>query len=237
MLAVHRLTGGYRQKIHTYIALTEFARDKFCEGGLPVERISVKPNFVPDDPGPGSGSGGYALFVGRLTEEKGLTALLDEWSGGSQKIPLKIAGDGPMQRYVRERSAQLAGVEYLGVCDHAQVIRLLKDAAFLVFPSRWYEGMPMVILESMACGTPVLAFGVGALNELIIDGVNGIKLRYSETGALSRVLSNSGQLIRNAASLRGTARAHFEENFTAEANYGLLLDIYSRALNQGRSIS
>ncbi len=99
MLAVHGLAGTYRQNVHTYIALTEFARKKFREGGLPPERIVVKPNFLEHDPGAGGGQGGYGLFAGRLTAEKGLTVLLDAWAASPQAIPLKIAGDGPLQQF------------------------------------------------------------------------------------------------------------------------------------------
>ena len=99
-------------------------------------------------------------------------------------MPLKIAGDGPMQNYVRERAASIAGVEYLGICAHIRVLELLKDAALLVFPSRWYEGMPMIVLEAFACGTPVIGFGLGSMNDLIVDGVNGSKLELENPDAL-----------------------------------------------------
>ncbi len=237
MLAAHSLFRTYQQKVNTYIALTEFARAKFCEGGLPKERIKLKPNFLAEDPGVGPGSGGYALFAGRLTEEKGLTVLLDAWSQCPQALPLKIAGDGPLQLSVRERAAAMANVEYLGACDYMRVIELLKDAAFLVFPSRWYEGMPMVVLESLACGTPVVAFGLGSMNDLIVDGVNGVKLAYENRHALLEFLNNSGAFAENAPGLRNGARAHFERNFTAATNYELLLSIYQQTLNYSGSIS
>jgi glycosyltransferase involved in cell wall biosynthesis len=237
MLAGHALSGTYQRRIHTYIALTQFARNKFCEGGLPAERIVVKPNFLAEDPGAGCGKGGYALFVGRLTEEKGLATLLDAWGASPQAIPLKIVGDGSMQALVRQRAAALGNVEYLGACEHDRVIQLLQDAEFLVFPSRWYEGMPIVILEALACGTPVVAFGLGSMNELILDGVNGIKLPFPDTGALTSFLHNSGDPMQKVVKLRTGARAHFERYFTAKTNYGLLLDIYDRALNQPRSVS
>jgi len=237
MLATHYFSGTYQRKVRTYIALTEFARAKFCEGGLPPERVTVKPNFVADDPGAGSGTGGYAFFAGRFSEEKGLALLLDAWRACANAIPLKIAGDGPMQTFVRERAAATPGVEYLGNCEPARVIALLKDAAFLVFPSRWYEGMPMIVLEAMACGTPTVAFGTGAMDELIVEGVNGVKLPYPDPGALADFLGHSSEFLGRLAGLRNSARAHFERNFTASTNYGLLLDIYRRAVNQDGSVS
>ena len=230
MLALHRFAGTYQRKVHTYIALTEFARRKFCEGGLPPERLVVKPNFLDVDPGQGSGQGGYALFAGRLTAEKGLAVLLDAWAASPRALPLKIAGIGPLEGFVRERAAALPNVEYLGACDHAHVLELLQGASFLAFPSRWYEGMPMVLIESLACGTPVVAFAVGSLNDLIVDGVNGVKLPLRDSGAFAHFLNDSGQLPEKMRSLRPGARADFERNFTAAANGRLLLDIYNNAL-------
>ncbi len=229
MLAAHSIAGTFQSKIHAYIALTEFARNKFCQAGLPAERVVVKPNFLFADPGAGNGQGGYALFGGRLTAEKGLAALLDAWQANAQAIPLKIAGDGPMRPYVQERAASLPNVEYLGQCEHARLISLLQGAAFLVFPSRWYEGMPMVVLESMACGTPVVAFAVGSLNDLIADGENGVKLPLNGSAQLANFLHDPGGLAK-LTRLRTGARVYFERNFTADRNYQLLLDVYQRAV-------
>jgi glycosyltransferase involved in cell wall biosynthesis len=237
MLAAHGLAGTYRRKVHTYIAPTEFARSKFCQGGLPADRLVVKPNFLADDPGVGTGSGGYALFAGRLTPEKGLDVLLDAWRACPNAMPLKIAGDGPMESRVRDRAASLPNVEYLGACEHSRVIELLKGAAFLVFPSLWYEGMPMVVLESMACGTPVAAFAIGSLNDLILNEVNGVKLPFEGTHILERFLTDSGELNGKMARLRASTRRYFEQHFTPDLNYRLLLDIYNKALNRPGSLS
>jgi len=236
MLAVHHTCGTYTKKIDTYIALTEFARSKFLEGGLPADRIKVKPNFLQEDPGIGHGDGGFVLFAGRLTEEKGLVHLLDAWEKSGRSIPLKIAGDGPLQSYVRERVAAIGNAEYLGACEQSQITELLKQAAFLIFPSRWYEGMPMIVLEAMACGTPVVAFGLGSLNDLIVDGLNGVKLPLRSGDALADFLDNPRSL-GNMARLRPTTRAQFEQHFTADLNYELLLTIYKEALSKPRSIS
>jgi len=237
MLAAHGLAGTYQRKVHTYIALTEFAKSKFLQGGLPADRLVVKPNFLADDPGVGNGSGGYALYAGRLAPEKGLDVLLEAWRACPNALPLKIAGDGPLQAMVKERATSLANVEYLGACEHSRVLDLLKGAAFLVFPSRWYEGMPLVLLESMACGTPVVAFAVGSLNDLIFDEVNGVKLPLEGTSILGRFLNDSRELIGKMARLRAFTRRYFEQSFTADQNYRRLLNIYNKALNRPGSLS
>lgn len=95
MLSLHRALQTWTTMVDVYIALTEFARQKFIQGGLPSEKIVVKPNFVYPDPSPGEGQGGYALFVGRLTPEKGIDTLLAAWERLHTKIPLKIVGMVP----------------------------------------------------------------------------------------------------------------------------------------------
>src|ERR1700733_6841799 len=99
MITFHRKRGTWQNQVDVYIALTQFGRGKFIAGGLPGEKIVVKPNFVDPDPQPGSGDGGFALFVGRLTEEKGIATLLKAWKSLSNRtgLSLKIAGDGPMR--------------------------------------------------------------------------------------------------------------------------------------------
>jgi glycosyltransferase involved in cell wall biosynthesis len=156
--------------------------------------------------------------------------MLHAWAANPHALPLKIAGDGPLRPLVEERAALLSNVEYLGRCEHAHVVSMLRDAALLMFPSRWYEGMPMILLEAMACGTPVVAFAVGSLNELIIDFENGCKLPLGGNDALSDLLKDRGRL-ETITSLRAGARAYFERHFTAGRNYRLLLDAYQNALD------
>src|SRR5690606_37885262 len=103
------------RSVDMFIALSRFARSKYAHAGLVPERIAVKPNFLANDPGVGSGAGGYAIFVGRLSPEKGVTTLLDAWSRIGQRMPLKVVRDGPMASRVQEAVAGSFGaVEWLG---------------------------------------------------------------------------------------------------------------------------
>jgi glycosyltransferase involved in cell wall biosynthesis len=225
MIFAHRVAGTWRNKVHTYIALTNFSKQKFMEGGLPGPRIAIKPNFLPADPGVGDGDGGYALFAGRLVEEKGLRTLLRAWKEVGE-IPLKIAGDGPMRSFVEEQIRALPHVEYLGACEHAAVIGLLKKAQFLVFPSEWYEGLPMIVVESFACGTPVLASELGSMIELIDGGVNG---RLFTAGSAESLINQARLMSQTSRAMRFSARAFYERSYTAERNYELLMSIYGNA--------
>lgn len=114
MLGVHRALGTYADQIDAYIALTNFARDKFVEAGFDGGKIHVKPNFLDPDPGEGSGDGGFALFVGRLSEEKGIRPMLEAWKTAGKTIPLKICGDGPLADCVQQAAASEPSIQWLG---------------------------------------------------------------------------------------------------------------------------
>lgn len=225
MILAHRSAGTWKDKVRTYIALTNFSKQKFVEGGLPAERVAIKPNFLASDPGTGPGGGGYALFAGRLVKEKGILTLLRAWEN-VPGIPLKIAGSGPLRSFVEESARALQHIEYLGACDHAAIMELLKQARLLVFPSEWYEGLPMSIVESFACGTPVLAARLGSMCELIEDGVNGRLFRPGDTASL---IACAKSLFQTGDTMRRAARACYEQTYTPERNYKLLMDIYRNA--------
>ncbi|MEQ9358341.1 glycosyltransferase [Coleofasciculus chthonoplastes] len=231
MLTTHRAVGTWVNCLDTYIALTEFARQKFIQGGLPAEKIVVKPNFVHPDPGLGEGRGNYALFVGRLSPEKGLDTLLQAWKKLGSKIPLKIVGDGSLTSQVSQAVAQISGVEYLGRKPIAEIYRLMGEAAFLVFPSEWYEGQPRTILESFAVGTPVIASNLGAMSSLINPYHTGLHFRPGDsedlTAQVEWVLSHPTELTQ----MRQEARAEFEAKYTATENYRRLMDIYQKAMD------
>lgn len=228
MLTLHRAAGTWHSKICAYIALTEFARRKFIEGGLPAERILVKSNFLQHDPGAGMGDGGYALFIGRLAEEKGICTLLKAWEH-LPHIPLKIAGTGPLSRFVQERAAALCKVEYLGQCARERIFELLHAAALLVFPSEWYEGLPTTLIEAMACGTPVVCSALGAMNEVVRNEVNGVLFEAGNAESLANVIRSLFADPARLSAMRYDARSLYKERYTPEDNYEQLVRIYENA--------
>ncbi|MBV8072949.1 MAG: glycosyltransferase family 4 protein [Acidobacteriaceae bacterium] len=228
MLTVHRAAGTWRTKVQMYIALTRFAKQKLIEGGLPEHRVRVKPNFLASDPGPGTGLGGFALFLGRLTEEKGIRTLLRAWRDVPD-VPLKVAGSGPLASFVAERARELPSVEYLGQCEPRCAIELLHAAAFLVFPSEWYEGLPMTIVEAFACGTPVICSALGAMNELVLRDITGVLFEPGNAlelaGAVNRLIADP----RRLSQIRAKARQEYLECYTPGINYPQLMEIYEAA--------
>jgi len=179
MLAIHRHRGTWTQDVNCYIALTEFVRRKFVEGGLPEDKIFVKPNFVHPDPGADRedhGRAGYALFVGRLSPEKGVHTLLAAWQRLHSRIPLLIIGDGP-QRAELEAEAQhlgLSGVQFRGFLPRAETLSVIKAARFLLVPSGWYETFGLTIVEAFACATPVICSRLGVMPEIVEEGRTGL---------------------------------------------------------------
>ena len=232
MLTVHRALRTWTEMVDVYVALTEFARNKFIEGGLPAGKIVVKPNFVAPDPGQGQGGGGYALFVGRLAPEKGTGTMLAAWDRLGTRIPLKIVGDGPLRDRVVEAAARQSNVEWLGHRPVEEVHALMGKADMLVFPSQWYETFGRVAAEAFAAGTPVIAANIGAVAELVEHGRTGLKFRPGDPEDLVTqvewALSHPAELRR----MREEVRAEFEAKYTAERNYRTLMEIYEAALER-----
>lgn len=226
MLTVHQILRTWTQKVDRYIALTNFARNKMIEGGLPADKIIVKPNFVHPDPGMGEGRGGYALYVGRLSVEKGLDTLLTAWEQLGNAMPLKIVGDGPLSEDVARLAERLPNVEWLGRQPMIEVHRLMGDARVVIFPSKWYETFGRVAVEAFAKGTPVIAAKIGAIAELVDHGRTGLHFQPGNAGDLVNTLEWVLAHPTDLTQMRQACRTEFETKYTAQANYQQLLEIY-----------
>ena len=176
VLAFNRLWGTWDKLVTGYIALTEFGRNKFIAGGLPAEKIMVKPNFVNPDPGEREQQGESGLFVGRLSREKGLSTLLQAWGRLPRHYALHVVGDGPEREGLECQACRLglSNVQFRGRLSHEETIAAVKRARFLIVPSGSYETFGMCIAEAFACGTPVICSRLGAMQELVSDGRTGL---------------------------------------------------------------
>ncbi len=228
MLAYHRAIGTYRKAVDAYIPLTAFARQKFIEAGFPETKLMTKPNFVSPDPGAGTGEGKFALFVGRLSKEKGIDVMLRAWEQ-NPGVPLKIAGDGPLADMVQSAVGRLSNVQWLGRIPGNEILDLMGQAGCLVFPSVWYEGLPKTIVESLAKGTPIIASKIGSMIDLVDHGRTGLHVPPGDADALAQAVRSAFASPQTLAEMRIAARAEFLSKYTPEQNYRKLMEIYFAA--------
>lgn len=228
-IASHWIFGTWRNCVDRFIALSEFARRKMEQGGLPPDKISVKPNFLDFDPGVRPGNGNFFVFAGRLSEEKGVLMLLDAWRAAPHLPTLKILGTGPEAAMVKAAASSIHNVEFCGLADSATVLSTIGNASALICPSRWYEAMPRVVIEALALGTPVIASRIGVYPEMIKDPDFGFLFDPGNPVDLIRCVSqlnNSGRL----SEMRREARIQFERFYSAKRNIQILEQIYNSVL-------
>jgi glycosyltransferase involved in cell wall biosynthesis len=225
MLAVHRGAGTWRNAVNAYVALSSFAKRKLAAGGIPEDRLFVKPNCLRCDPGMGKHEGGFAIFVGRLSSEKGIGTLLNAWYHLSDR-KLIIVGDGPLRPQVELASAQNSNIQYIESQPNHAVLDLLGSAAFVIVPSECYENCPRIIMEAFAKGTPVVGSRVGSIEELIEHGHTGLLFRVRNAHDLAW---NAERLFAKAtelSSMSAAARDEFESKYSVDRNYEQLMAIY-----------
>ena len=232
MLVYHRSRRTWSDQVNCYIALTEFSRQKFVQGGLPADRTIAKPNFVYPDPGPRRTEGRYALFVGRLSAEKGLTTLLEAWKRVPVPVPLVLAGDGPERARLEAAASDVGSVRFLGRLSREAVIAAMHQASFLVFPAECYENFPLAIAEAFACGVPVIATRLGAMAEIVADGRTGLHFAAGDPDDLAAKVVWALSHPHEMEAMGRAARAEYEAKYTSERNYEMLMEIYERAARQ-----
>jgi glycosyltransferase involved in cell wall biosynthesis len=219
---VHRRT--WRDGVSRYLALTSFMRDTLTASGISAERITIRPTWVPD-PGDAGAPGRDVLYVGRLDEAKGIDRLLAAWRLGGRDSgrSLVVAGDGPMATLVEQAATADPTVSWRGRLDAAGVAEAMCDAAFVVVPSRFFEGYPLVVAEAFGRGRAVLTVSGGSVGT-VVDDSTGWVVDPTES-ALSSALGTIGDA---AAAERGRgARASYERDSTPERGLATLLDVYA----------
>ncbi|NJR39884.1 MAG: glycosyltransferase family 4 protein [Leptolyngbyaceae cyanobacterium CSU_1_4] len=234
MITTHNLRHTWQEKVDAYITLTSFQKAKMEQIGLPSHKIHVKPNFLFDPlilpPAPADP---YALYVGRLWSEKGITTLIDAYIIQDIKIPLKIVGDGILQDSL-QRQVQRAGlsqrIEFLGWQKKPEVLALMQKAQFLIFPSVWYETFGLSMIESFACSVPVIASRLGGMAEIVEDRQTGLLFEAGNPQDLAEKINWAIANPERMLTMGRNARSTYEQHYTPETNYRQLMSIYEKVI-------
>ena len=226
-LSIGRARGTYWRRVGAYLALTEFQRELLVRSGLPSDRIQVVPNFLEPDPSVvGRPRSGF-LFVGRLSQEKGLATLLR--AAALAPGTIRVAGRGPCAPQV-QAAGERGDLQMLGHLDKAEVLDQLRGAAAMVLPSVWFEGFPVSVLEAYATGTPVIASRIGSLAEVVKEGVTGL---LAEPGDPDDLASRLRWAIDHPAEMQRMgfeARREYETKYRGDVHLSSLLETYRRLI-------
>jgi glycosyltransferase involved in cell wall biosynthesis len=229
----HKVIGTWRL-IDKFIVLTPFAENLFRSSSTlaKVMDIVVKPNFVElQQVSSLPVRNGDFLFIGRLSEEKGIRILLDAFNGS--QFNLRIAGDGPMLNDVLIICETSPNIKYLGILDKEMVRTEMQTCAALVFPSIWFEGMPMTILESFSQSMPIIASRLGAMELIISDGENGFHFEAGNSASLIKTLNSFHCLsVDEHITMQEKAFKAYYNLYTREGNKKQLLEIYRSILHR-----
>lgn len=232
MLTYHRWRRTWWNMVDTYLVATEFYRRIFSEAGLPAEKLAVKPHFVSPDPGARqAGPGTYALYFGRLDVEKGVYPLLKAWE--SLNIPLKIRGGGPLSDEAEQAARQSCWIEMIGWLDRSELFDLIKGARFLVWPSvGYYETFGMVVIETFACGVPVIGSRIGVGEEIVTDGHTGLHFEAGNAADLAAKVQWAWDHPAEMAQMGLNARREYENKYTAERSLERLVNLYQQTISR-----
>lgn len=229
MLQGHRLRGTWQHDVTLYLALNPWCAETFVRGGLPADRMRIKPHFV-DLPPPPEGARAGLLWAGRLSPEKGTALLADAAArrpAGS--APIRVLGDGPERVNLQGHP----GLQLLGERPPHEVVRAMQGAAALVLPSLCAETFSRTLVEAFACGLPVIASREGALPDLVQHDRTGWLFDARGPDAAQQLADCLQQAEARPEDLRRmgrAARAHQQQHWTGEVNHRLLLGLYHEAL-------
>lgn len=227
MIQYNRRRRTWDDDVDLFIALTPFARDRHVAGGLPADRIVVRPNSV-HDPGVAAAAGRGAVFVGRLSDDKGVDLLVEAWKT-IPDVPLTIVGDGPLRDHVASAASRLPNIRVAGPLANDAALEAMRSASIVVMASRWYEGFPRVIVEAFAVGRPVVAPRLGSMSDVVSSGVTGLLFEPGSAAALAGAVRSLVDNPEMRETMARAARAEYERLYLPEKNGGELVAIYEEA--------
>lgn len=228
MLKTHWDQRTWLDQVDLYITATEFSRRKYMTAGIPAEKIAVKPHVEPNHLVGENTDKGYALFVGRLTPEKGIDVLLKAWKK-RPLLPLKILGDGPQAAELKKEAQGINQVEFLGFVSQEHYGEYMRGAKFLIIPSLCYENFPRVVAESYSYGIPVLASALGGFPEIVPDKETGLLFHPGDADDLLAKIEWLLSHEDHRLSMQQNICKVYATTYGSRKNYETLMDIYKKA--------
>tara|TARA_R110000868_G_C10963488_1_gene768777 strand:+ start:5046 stop:6221 length:1176 start_codon:yes stop_codon:yes gene_type:complete len=228
MVEINKKIGTWSTAVDGYIALTDFSKKKYVSAGWPEDRIYIKPNFSDYRGGSLESRENFALYVGRLSEEKGVRFLVDCFRGSG--LSIKFVGDGPLNEYLESHGSN--NIENLGRLPKEEVLSLMSRASCLVMASTWYEGFPMVIVEALGCGLPVIVPKLGNMEAVVTHDLCGLHYTPKDNqgfiNAASKVITDPS--VRERLSIG--ALKEFDAKYTPSENLTSLIEIYKKVIKR-----
>lgn len=229
---LHRILGTWKKKVDAFIALSLFQKNLMIDGGLPRQKVFVKPNFYNGNPSivPFQDRSIDVLFVGRLSQEKGLLTLIKAWKKWGNHAPnLSIVGEGPLYETIKEEIIGLP-IKLTGQLKPKDTEKAISHAKLVVLPSEWFEGFPMVIREAFAYGTAAAVSKIGPLPNIVESGVSGVNFEPGNPNSLLFELKKIWDRPKVLRKMGIEARNIFEKKYSSKSNYDELLSIYRMAI-------
>jgi len=221
---------GMLDKISAFVCLTEFSKQKLLEVGVPAHKVFVRPNFIDASATvPWCGEGAYAVYMGRLSSEKGLWTLIRAFEQ-SPETTLKVMGTGPLEtplrNYVKERGLQ--NIDFLGFQQGQKKWEIIKKSLFTIVPSEWYENFPVVVLEAYAAARPVIASNLGSLPYVVEDGRSGLLFQTGNPKDLAEKILFLVTHPQERRRMGDYARTLVETKYNPEKSYESLKAIFTQ---------
>lgn len=237
-LLLHRWRKTWQEQVDAFIVLTEFMKEKFITAGFVPERLHVKPHFVEECAAESLAEKVHtALYVGRLSDEKGLHTLLRAWAQ-LPGLDLTLVGQGDLRAELEAFCAENGlqdRVRFLGQQSPEQVTELMRSSRFLIFPSECYETFGMTILEAYCSGLPVVASRLGSRMELVQHGQTGLLFTPGNADDLAQAVRHAVAHPAEMAQMGRQGQQFYREHFTERQNYAQLMAIYEAAQERRRA--
>ncbi|WP_420580233.1 glycosyltransferase family 4 protein [Reichenbachiella sp.] len=233
MIGFHRIIGTWTKKVTAYIALTEFAKQKLISSRIPKNKIFVKPNFIGESPRLSLAPSKTALYVGRISSEKGIQCMINAWNKVDTEYQLRIIGDGPLLEHFKKSTSNKT-IHFEGRKPSDEITEIMKSCAFLIFPSECYEGMPRTIIEAFSVRLPVISSNIGAMSTMITDFKNGLHFEVGNVEDLSNKIREiiHDDALRNKIGENG--HKDFRKKYTEHENYKMLYSILSSVIQSSK---